>query len=239
VGAGLGGCGGEGGTDANGVDAGPAAAQEVRSEKKQETNPNVPDADYADLVAGNTGFGMQLYQRLSGAQANLFYSPLSISVALAMTWAGARGTSEAQLAKALQFTLPQSALHPAMNKLILQMAARNVLPHQTPEGTKAVRVNLTNALWAQTGYQFVPAYLDALAVSYDAGVKLLDFSSDPDAAGEVINLWVAQQTEDKIKDLIPPGSLSPVTRLVLTNTLYFYGSSGGSVGRDSFVGQSG
>ena len=214
------GCGGENGETP--VDNGTPEPTEARSEKKQETNPAVTDAAFSELVAGNNAFAMDLYQGLSAPSDNLFYSPLSISVALAMTYAGAKGSSEAQMAQALHFTLPQDQLHPAMDKLILDMAARNLALHDTQEGPKAVKVNLTNAAWAQTGYQFLPTYLDTIAVNYDAGVKLLDFSKDPDAAASVINDWVAEKTEDKIQDLIPPGTLTPVTRLVLTNTLYFY-----------------
>lgn len=217
-------CGGDGGTDPNPVDAGSGttALDEARSEKKQNPSPAVTDAAYQQLVAGNNAFAFDMYQQLATAQDNLFYSPLSMSVALAMTWAGAKGSTESQMAQALHFTLPQADLHPAMDKLVLAMAALNVAPHDTQEGSKSVRVSLNNAAWAQKGYQFLPLYLDTIAENYDAGVKLVDFKNDAPGATKTINDWVAAKTEDKIKDLIPAGALTPMTRLVLTNTLYFY-----------------
>ncbi|MCC6525949.1 MAG: serpin family protein [Polyangiaceae bacterium] len=197
---------------------------EARSDLPRELAPTVAPADYAALHAGNVAFAFDLYGELASADANFFCSPASVSVALAMTWAGAKGTTESEMAQALGFTLPQASLHAAFDKLLLELDTRNVATHTTDEGPKNVRLSFTNAAWAQTGYPFTPSYLDTLAVNYGAGVKLLDFLTDAAGATVTINDWVAAQTENKITDLIPPGLLSPLTRLVLTNTLYFYGS---------------
>lgn len=218
----LGACGGEG--NPTPIGDGTQAVQEAKSDKPHDSSPVVAKASYDALLAGNSALAFDLYHQLSEAKANFFCSPLSVSVALAMTYAGAKGDTATQMAQALHFTLPQTELHPAFNKLTIDLASRNVAPHETQEGTKTVRVDLSNAAWAQQDYSFVPAYLDVLAVSYDAGVKLLDFTSDPPGSTKIINEWVEDKTEGKIKDLIPDGALTPLTRLVLTNTLYFYGN---------------
>jgi len=196
--------------------------QEARSNLDRDTNPTVSDPSYAALIAGDNAFAFDLYHQLATGTENLFYSPLSVSVALAMTYAGAKASTESQMATALHYSLPQAELHPAFDRLTLALDSHNVAPHSTDEGAKSVRVSLVNAAWAEQGYQFVPTYLDTLAVSYGAGVKLLDFENDPLGSTHTINTWVAEQTEDKIQNLISDGSIDSDTRLVLTNTLYFY-----------------
>lgn len=197
---------------------------EARSTLARDRAPTVADADFQALVDGNTTFALDLYAKVADGTHNCFYSPLSVSAALAMTWAGARGTTQSQMAQTLQFSLAPERIHPAFDKLLLELEARNLAPRQTQEGTKEIVLRPTNAIWAQKDYALVPTYLDTLAVNYDAGVKLLDFVADPPGATHTINAWVADQTEDKIKDLIPDGAITAATRLVLTNTLYFHGN---------------
>jgi len=221
MGFGLAACGGDGVLSP--VDQ---EVQEARSDLARDTNPAVADADYSTLVADNNAFAFDLYHELATSSDNLFYSPLSISVALAMTYAGARSSTESEMATALHYSLPQGVLHPAFNRLTLELDTRNVASHPTEEGNKSVRVSLVNAAWAQQNYQFVPDYLDTLALNYDAGVKLLDFGGNPAGSTDIINDWVAVQTEQKIKNLIPDGAIDSLTRLVLTNTLYFYANWG-------------
>jgi len=177
------------------------------------------ESDVAALVEGNNAFAFDLYGALKGAQGNLFYSPYSISQALAMTYAGARNTTEKEMAAALHFTLPQASLHPSFNSLDQQLMARG----QGAKGKdgKGFRLNIVNAIWGQEGYTFLPAYLDLLAQDYGAGLRTLDFRTAPDPSRETINKWVEDQTEQRIKDLIPPGGIDPLTRLVLTNAIYF------------------
>jgi len=150
---------------------------------------------------------------------NLFYSPHSISLALAMTVAGARGETERQMADTLHFTLPQDRLHPAFNRLDLELAQRG----EGAEGKdgEGFRLHIVNAIWGQEGYEFLSEFLDVLAENYGAGLRVLDFAGAPEESRVTINEWVSDQTENRIEDLIPPGAIDPSTRLVLTNAIYF------------------
>ena len=172
-----------------------------------------------DLVDGNTDFAFDLYHALAGSDGNLFYSPYSISLALAMTYAGARGETESQMADTLGFNLPQDRLHPAFNNLGLQLASRGAeAKGQDGEG---FRLNIANAVWGQDDFEFLEAYLDLLTDNYGSGVRLMDFKEASEESRIMINDWVADRTEDRIKDLIPQGSIDEFTRLVLTNAIYF------------------
>ena len=171
------------------------------------------------LVTGNNTFAFNLYHELSKESGNLFHSPYSISLALAMTYAGARNETEQQMANTLHFTVDQEHLHPAFNALCLELATRGEgAQGQDGEG---FRLNIANSIWGQTGYSFLPQFLHVLAENYDAGVRLLDFYNTPEDSRIFINNWVSEQTEEKIKDLLPEGVISSLTRLVLTNAIYF------------------
>ncbi len=191
----------------------------VRSEKQRVTSPDVAETDLAELVAGNSAFAFDLYQAIGEGDGNLFYSPYSISLALAMTYAGARGETEQQMADTLHHTLPQDQLHPAFNALDLALASRG----EGAEGQDGggFRLNIVNSIWGQTGYSFLPAFLDTLAENYGAGLRLLDFVKAPEESRGTINDWVSEETEGKIEDLLPPNSITPETVLVLTNAIYF------------------
>ena len=197
-------------------------AQEVRSEKERVTSPTTSDSVLTDLAAGNSVFAFDLYQALRGQEGNLLYSPYSISLALAMTYAGARGETELQMADTLHFLLPQDRLHPSFNALDLELASRG--QGSSGRDEEGFRLNIVNAVWGQEGYKFLPEFLDILAESYGAGVRPLDFTEAREESRGIINNWVADQTEDRIKDLIPQGAISPKTRLVLTNAIYFNGA---------------
>lgn len=190
------------------------------SEKPRIKSPAVAGADLAALVEGNTGFALALYQALRGAGAgNLFYSPHSISLALAMTYAGARGETEQQMAETLRFLLTQEALHRAFNALDQELASRG--QEAAGKDGKGFRLNIVNAIWAQHDYRWLPAFLDTLAENYGAGIRLADYVKDPEKCRVTINDWVSKQTEGKIKDLIAKGMIDQLTRLVLTNAIYF------------------
>ncbi len=193
--------------------------QEVKSDKQRLATP--PDTDVPELVAGNTQFAVDVYKELAARSEgdNIFFSPYSISVALAMTWAGARGDTESQMASALHFTLDQEKLHPAFDWLDLALNSRG--QGAAGKDGEPFRLHVVNRLFGQTGYHFLQPFLDVLAVYYGAGLYLLDFASDPEAGRLVINDWVAKQTEDRIEELIPPGALDNLTRLVLVNAIYF------------------
>ena len=200
----------------DGTDLTPPPGELVQSEKQRVTTPDVSDADLAELVTGNSGFAFDLYQQVRDESGNLFYSPYSISIALAMTYAGAQGNTEQQMGDALKFTLPQDRLHPAFNALDLALESRS----ESADG-EGFTLNIVNRLWGQIDYAFLAEFLDVLAVNYGAGLNLLDFRNQPDESRIEINDWVADQTKDRIQDLIAPGMITTDTRLVLTNAIYF------------------
>jgi len=198
---------------------GGVAAGVAMSDKDRETSPQVSDSDMAELSDGNTEFAFDLYQALRSEEGNLFYSPYSISVALAMTYAGARGETAQQMAETLHFSLPQDRLHPAFNLLDLELAARG----EGAEGKddEGFRLNVVNAIWGQEDYAFLDEFLDVLAENYGAGLRLMDFVNAAEQSRIAINQWVSDRTEGRIEDLIPEGSIDSLTRLVLTNAIYF------------------
>jgi serpin B len=190
----------------------PAQAQVAESESERVASPDVAPADGDRLVAGNNAFAFDLYQALRDADGNLFFSPYSVSGALAMTYAGARGETERQMAETLHFGLPQDSLHPAFNALDHALVA----PEQD-----AFELHIANSLWGQTGYSFLEQFLDVLAKNYGAGLRLLNFESEQEESRQEINDWISDQTEERIEDLIPPGGITPNTTLVLANAIYF------------------
>jgi len=197
----------------------PAVAEMVKSDKPRITSPDVSPANEALLVEGNSAFAFDLYQALREKDGNLFYSPHSISLALAMTYAGARGETAQQMADTLHFNLSQDSLHPAFNNLDIELGKRG----QDAQGKddEGFRLNIVNAIWGQKDYSFLPVFLDVLAENYDAGLRTLDFIRETEKSRVTINDWVSDQTEGRIEDLIPQGAIDALTRLVLTNAIYF------------------
>jgi len=191
---------------------------EVKSDVKRDLAPDVTPSDYQSLVAGNTAFAADLYRQASVKQGNLFMSPHSISTALAMTYAGANSSTEAQIAQALHFTLPELQLHAAFDKLDLDLASR--ADDATGE-TIPFRLTTANAMFGQQGWTFMTPFLDTLARNYGAGMRILDFEHAAEASRVTINDWVEDKTNDRIKNLLPEGSIASSTRLVLTNAIYF------------------
>ena len=177
-----------------------------------ETSPSAA-ADQAAVVQGNNAFAVELYSQLRNQPGNLFFSPESISTALAMTYAGARGDTAAQMAKTLHFTLPPERLHPAMGALLANLNATHTV----------YQLRVANALWAQQGYVFLDDFLKLTKSDYGAGFNQVDFKGATEAARLTINQWVEQKTDNKIKNLLQPGVLTPDTQLVLTNAIYFKG----------------
>ncbi len=199
---------------------GASGAVVAQSDKQRANSPDVDLTHQAELVSGNSAFAFDLYRTLLEEQdANFFYSPYSISLALGMTHAGARRQTERQMAEVLHFTLPQGWLHPAFNGLDLELARRGEGAEGRDE--KGFRLNIVNAIWGQDGYGFLPEFLDTLAENYGAGLRILDFVSAPEESRVTINDWVGEQTEGRIEDLIPQGAIDSSTRLILTNAIYF------------------
>ncbi len=203
----------------------PAGGKVARADVERDTAPGVGKGEMGELAAGNTAFAFDLYQAVRSQEGNLIYSPYSVSLALAMTYAGARGSTEQQMADTFHFTLPQERLHPAFNALDLDLARRGERePKSEWEQGQHFRLNVANAIWGQKELAFRKNFLKVLATNYGAGLRLLDFTSQPEAARQVINDWVAEETEDRIKDIVPPGVITPETRLVLANAIYFNAS---------------
>lgn len=171
--------------------------------------------DVSGIVDGGNQFAFDLYEQLRSKDGNLFFSPSSISMALAMTYAGSAGETEAEMAKTLHFEMPKDQVHDEMRAL------QNYWT--TPDKQTGIRLNLANRLWGQQSYEFLPAFLAITREKYGAELARLDFSRANEASEE-INKWVSDQTEGKITDLMSPDALSSVTRLVLTNAVYFKGN---------------
>ena len=193
----------------------------AQSQIARDTAPAAPAPDMAQAVAGNSAFAFDLYQNLRLAESgNLFFSPYSISSALAMTFAGARGDTATQMAHALHYTLPQATLHPAFNALDLALNAAAGGADQPGFTLRAV-----NSLWAQQDFKFLPAFLDVLGQNYGAGLRLVDYKDGGrrEQARLAINDWVKTATASKIPELIGQGVLDENTRLVLANAIYFKG----------------
>jgi serpin B len=182
-----------------------------RSRKEPETL-SAELADRVALAQGNAAFAFDLYSRARPAGENFVYAPFSLSTALAMTYAGARGTTEQEMSRALRFA-PQDQLHPPMRELDAILRERGRGP--------SVDLKVTNTVWAQKGFAIEPPFLDTLAWYYDAGVALVDFEGAPEATRQIINSEISRRTRHKIDDLLPAGVIDPMTRLVLANAITF------------------
>ncbi len=190
----------------------------LQSKLERVSQPKVDPQDISDLAKGNNSFAVNLYQQLRGQDGNLFFSPYSISEALAMVYAGARGKTEQEMAQTLSYTLPQDNLHPAFNSLDQQLKQGD---NKAQTSDQNFQLNIANSVWGQAGFPFLPGYLDILALNYGAGLRTTDFQNAPEPSRQAINQWVSQETKDKIKDILPSGSIQPSTRLVLANAIYF------------------
>ena len=195
----------------------PGGAQ-LSPEKARAARPGatVPTEIPAVAEAGNQ-FAVDLYARLSKEQPgkNLFFSPTSISIALGMTAAGAQGQTEAEMAQALHLAgiLPQA--HAEYRKELERW--------NSTDKDRGYTLRVANRLWGQKGFPFLAGYLTLTRQQYGAELGVVDFAGQTEAARQEINTWVEKQTADKIKDLLPVGVLDRMTRLVLTNAIYFKG----------------
>ena len=167
------------------------------------------------LVSSNNNFTFSLYKHLSSAnpEDNVFFSGFSISCALSMAYVGAAGNTEAQMAKVLEFALPKEKINKAFRNLL----------YEINKGGKGYILEIANALWGDKGYNFLHSFLDAIEKYYGGGFYRVDFRGDPEGSREKINKWVEKKTREKIKNLLPPGSITALTRLVITNAIYFKG----------------
>lgn len=168
------------------------------------------------VVELNTTCALDLYRHLATDRENLFFSPYSISTALAMTYAGARGETAQQMAKALHFLPEHSPVHPAFSSIRSQV--------EQEQGKGGVELSIANGLWVEKNYSLLKGYHDLTDKHYGAVLNRVDFKHATEQARLQINAWVEEKTKNRIKDLLPPGVLDPLTRLVLTNAIYFKGN---------------
>jgi len=196
------------------------------------------------IVNGNTKFAFDLYAQLKEQDGNLFYSPYSISTALAMTYAGAKGETAEQMGRTLHFTTVQkgpiraTTIEPdgergrlilSKDDLIMSIPDLHenfgrLIGKLNTQGQKGdYQLSVANALWAHKDYQFLDSFIDLNKQHYKAGLENLDFIKETEKSRQTINQWVEDKTNEKIKDLIPEGALDAMTRLVLTNAIYFKG----------------
>lgn len=195
------------------------------------TEPEIDESLLAEQIRGNVEFSLDLLGELRSQHPdeNVFYSPYSVSIALAMTYAGARGETATEMANALRYELDGDDLHAAFGALEAEFVRRNEDgqevddPHGDDVDEPAFQLSTANTTWGQEGYPFREAFLDLLDAYYGAGMQLVDFEGDHEAARERINEWVEERTNDRIEELLDETDVSELTRLVLTNAIYFVG----------------
>ena len=192
----------------------------IRADLPRLLAPDVDQTEIERLVQAHNQFAFDLYQAIRAeSDKNLIYSPYSIWQAFAMVYAGARGQTEVEMAAVLRF-LPQELHHLAFNALDQRLAAL-AAGDSNDEESDRFELTIANAVWGQIGLPFRQAYLEILAQQYGAGLRASDFAQQPEAAREEINGWIAEQTAERIQDILPPGVITPNTRLVLANAIYF------------------
>ncbi len=164
-----------------------------------------------NIITANNQFALDLYAKYSSKQGNVFFSPYSISSALAMTYEGARGQTAQEMQNVMHFPNDITKMRSDFSSLYSKLNPANSL----------YKLSTANALWAQKDYSFLPDYLNLVEKNYYGKTTNLDFKTDTENSRITINNWVANQTNDKILDLIPKGIIDSMTRLVLTNAIYF------------------
>lgn len=197
----------------------------LMADVERSTAPALSDPLVSELVNGNNAFAFDLYQKvIENSNGNLIFSPYSISLAFSMLYAGARSDTETQLADVLHY-LPQDAQHSAFNALdqyFDTLGRDEASVENQEEFGDPFQLSIANAVWGQNGYPFQDDFLEILAAEYGAGLRLADFINDYKTAVDEINGWIADETNDRIKDMVPPeGVITPDTRMVLANAIYF------------------
>ncbi|XP_043117309.1 leukocyte elastase inhibitor-like [Puntigrus tetrazona] len=177
------------------------------------------------LSAANTRFSLNLFKKISegNASKNVFYSPISISSALAMVSLGAKGNTSEQMFKVLCFTDPPKPSAPHYSAEQTHSSFNKLMSELNKPGAPYV-LSLANRLYGEQSYQFVEKFLNDAKRYYEAGLEKVDFKKKSEAARVDINKWVEKKTQGKIKDLLTQGSIDAMTRLVLVNAIYFKGN---------------
>lgn len=184
------------------------------------TTSTVTEADIAAVVAADSEFGLDVFG-IVAADDNTMISPYSIATALSMLYPGARGATAEEIAEVLHLNVDDATLHAVRNYIDTALATPP--PPMGDEDTREpFTIRPANSAWGQGGYPFLDEYLGILAENYGAGLRLLDYINDPEGSRAILNQWVEDATEDRIKDLIPEGAITVDTRLALVNAIWFY-----------------
>ena len=200
-------------------------AQRLQSSVPREAA-TAPQADLDALVQDHSAFALWMYhagRSTLGEGENFLFSPFSISTAFAMLWPGAVGDTADEIASMMHFALPPERFHAAGNRLMAALEARNAYQPGPDEGDAPI-LEIANDLWGLAEYPYVPTFLDLLARHYGAGMWIVDFLTEPEAARQEINKYVEGRTRGLIPELLPEDSITDLTRLVLTNVIYFKGA---------------
>jgi serpin B len=210
-------------TDPKDEDVDDQSAKFVKSDLVRETNPSVDEDQIRTLAESNAAFAVTFYDQIRTKDGNIIFSPFSISLALSLALAGAESTTEQAMLAALKLALPEEAIHPTYNALLMAIEESQEKAQDEMEGNR-FQLNIANSIWGQADFAFKQPFLEILAQNYGAGIFAVDFIQNPEGARLAINDWVAEETEQKIEDLIPEGAIDSLTRLILANAIYFNGS---------------
>ncbi|MEO0095708.1 MAG: serpin family protein [candidate division WOR-3 bacterium] len=169
---------------------------------------------FDEIVQGNNRFCFNLYKNLTESETgNIFYSPFSITMAIAMVFEGAKSWVKGEMYEVFKFPLDEKNRRETFLSLYKQINKKNA----------KYRLHIANALWIQKDYPFLPEYLKTIQKYYDGYARNVDFIGATEQTRQIINKWVEDKTNQKIKDLFPPGSIDQQSRLVITNAIYFKG----------------
>jgi serpin B len=224
--------GGAGGSNAatggNSAQAGSSPIEESHSLVPADEHPDISDAEYATYIAGANRFGLELaqtYATLSHTvNSNAVFSPNSAQVALAMAYAGAVGNAAEAMRSSLHDPFGTALYHVATNRMLRELASRAYVGQDAAKNEVRVQLSHANSIWGDRSLSVKTPFLDVLAQNYNAGMRRVDFVTQPDTARRSINDWVSQKTQTKIVDLLGPLDITSETRVALVNALYFYGS---------------
>lgn len=172
------------------------------------------NANLEKVTRANNQFAIDFFQKVSEPGKNVFVSPVSVSTALAMTFEGSRGETRKQMAGTLHFDMSDAERQEGFAALIKSTTAG-------PE--KRYKLTIANALWEDARLRLTPEYVKTIGKYYDGNLNQVHFSSDPTGSLQVINKWVEDKTADKIKNLIHRDDIDALTKLILTNAIYFKG----------------
>jgi serpin B len=226
-GAGQSAAAGKGAAGAGGSASRVVDARIERAMVDYDSTPDIDAQAYEKLLKQLNAFGMELGRRHIAAELaekNAIFSPLSATIALGMTYAGAGSRTAEEMNTVLAEGTPPETFHAGLNQLMRALASRVMDTTTSPEFPQRIELSFADALYVDDSLNVAAPFLEELSRNYDSGVYRENFVSDPVLARMNINDWVASKTHDRILDLLPSDAVTSATRFVLVNALYFYGS---------------